>query len=33
MLDTGVNDALLIILKTVFPSGNQITQRNQEIAL
>ena len=33
MLDTGVNDTLLVIFQTVLPSGYQVTQGNQEIAL
>ena len=31
MLDTGVNDALLVIFQTVLPSSYQVTQGNQEI--
>ena len=33
MTDTFINDTLLIILQTVLPSGNQITQGNDKITL
>ena len=33
MLDTGVDNALLVIFQTVLPSGNQVTQRNQKVTL